>query len=534
MKYPSTANTTSATGNRVRAGQLLLALVCVLLVSLSFAQPKVVVKNDTLSKAKTVAAQALTSYKGTVMNTDQPLWREALTLGQTALSEHPGDPETLHFLATSYGYVRWYVRAWQHWQRYFEAGGTLASANQLDANSSQLFAEAGTELGFARYQANELRAALPFYEGVFSYLPENTEALRWLGRIHLELGDPDQAVLYWRHLTDLRPNDESAAYYLALSEEQREVGTAASSAFQAGIRAYEAKDLSTALSAFQAAIAANSAFTNAYVWAGRSSLELGQAELAESYWRRVIELDPSDERALYFARLAEAERLWGRDAASAFFEGQALHLQNDFAAAAKRFEAAFNLNPAYTEAAVWAARSFQESEQTDKAIYYWRTVTELDPDDKRATDFLRLALRQDTYGIDAGAAFVEGVAAFESADLATAEARFGEALNADETFAEAWAWLGRIYFSRADYARAAGAYERASGLEPGNEGYRFFAREARTLATPETLATESTPDTSSDPATLERGHARNTTDPSDTAAPDTETTETNEAPADNE
>ena len=64
-----------------------------------------------------------------------------------------------------------------------------------------MFIDAGTELGFARYEEAMRRDALPFYESVLSYLPNEPESLRWLGRIHLELNEPDKALPYYIYHT---------------------------------------------------------------------------------------------------------------------------------------------------------------------------------------------------------------------------------------------------------------------------------------------------------------------------------------------
>ena len=437
-----------------------------------------------LTEAASAAASAKLSHP-TPYNPDQARWRDAIRLGERAKSLSPQDPAVLHFLATTYGYVGWYVRAWENWLAYFQSPAGIVEARATDALSESLYSQAGTELGFARYELNDLRGAVPFYQQVLAYLPNDEEALTWLGRIYLELNEPSNALPYWYTLFQLNPENESAAYHLELSEEQVRVGTEASTAFQEGIRDYEAGRVAEALEHFERAAQVNDSFTNAFVWAGRSSLDLEQPRRALEHWQKVLGLDPSDQRAHYFARVSADQVKWGIPAASAFYEGQTLHLQNDFAGAAQSFERAFELNASYKEAAVWAARSYQESQQPDKAIELWSAVLKLDPSDKRAKDFLRLAVAQDEHGIDSGQAFIEGVSAFESADLATAELKFKEAINGDESYAEAWGWLGRVYFTQGDFARAAGAYERALRLEPSNDGYGYFAKEARFLASEE-------------------------------------------------
>ena len=461
----------------VRASWLVCCLLVLLSASVVFAQRNAEA-DRLLGEARAAAESARETYAGSIFNIDQPLWRSALDLGRQALQQAPDDPEITLFLAQTYGDVSWYVRAWAQWQAYLALGGTLS----LEDDSAAQFAEAGTELGFARYEVGDLAGALPFYEEVNRSLPNNVEALSWLGRIHFELGEPQQALPYWQRLTELEPDNSGFAYYQNLTEEQIRVGPEASGAFQRGLQAYDAGNLEDALNAFETSLSANNSFTQAYVWAARTSQELELPAKAAAYWEQVLELDPDDARARYFAQLAREQEEWGVDAVNAFNEGRQLYEQDDLAGAAERFDYAALTNPRYKDALVWAARSYQELGRANRAIAAWQRVLELDPDDNRARYFLRQAEQQRTYGEEAGQAFAQGVSAFELADFAEAVTNFEEAVAANPDFTEAWGWLGRTYFSQGSYTEAADAYGRAAELEPDNDDYRFFADEAAALA----------------------------------------------------
>ena len=429
-----------------------------------------------LSQARDVVAAAEAQYAGTVLNIDQPLWRQAIDLGEQALAASPDDPETTLFLARTYSRIGWFIRAWPRWQGYLAAGGTLAP------DDAAIFAKTGTELGFSRYSAGDLAGALPYYQTVAATLPENPEALSWLGRILLEQGDPAAALPYWERLAILSPSNEGFTFYRDLTNEQVRVGPAASAAFRSGLGAYDAGDLGPALAAFETAAAANPQFKEAFTWAARTSGELEQFDKATGYWQRVLELAPDDPGATYFLRFTEDQKQWGTAAVNAFYEGQKLYQEGDLAGAAERFDAAARFNPAFKDALVWTARSLQELGQTDKALVAWRSVLKLDPEDKRAGYFLNLAEQQLAYGGVAGRAFIQGVEQFEVANLSEAETLFQEAVETNPAFVEAWAWLGRTHFTSADYAAAAVAYEKAAELAPDNDDYRFFADEAAFLA----------------------------------------------------
>ena len=426
-----------------------------------------------------VAAQQAALAGANVDSPDQPLWREAIAAGRAAVELAPDDPALVRTLAQTYSYTLWYVRAWDQWLRYLELGGSLD-----DATDRQLFAAAGTELGYARYVGGNRSGALPFYQRVLETLADNEEALTWLGRIYFELNQPELASPYWERLAELRPDDAGVAYYLNRTRQRLTVGVAASDDFQQGIAAYEDGRLEDALPLFERALSGNSGFLEAVVWAARTSLDLGRPRLSIGYWDRALELDPGDGRSIYFRELARAQIDWGIDAANAFYLGQASYTRGDVDAANAAFVAAVRANPDFATAQVWAARTHQELGNPREAIGYWQGVLRLDPSDARASYFLNLAQQQLSYGVDAGQAFVDGVSHFQVADFEAAEEDFLAAIDTNPGFIDAWGWLGRLYFSQARYAEAASAYGRALQLEPDNDDYAFFADEAQRLAGP--------------------------------------------------
>ena len=445
---------------------------------------------DPLAEARPIVVEARDAYD--VATPDRPLWAEALQLGRQAVAAEPTDPDALLFLARTYSEVRWYIRAWEQWQAYFGVGGTLddVGRNTIDfadpeaPSSRELFAEAGTELGFARYQAGEPDAAIPYYRAVLQRIPEQREALRWLGRIHFEAGRAAEALPYWQRLAELDPADESVAYYLERTRERLAVGVEAADAFSEGIARYEDGDVAGALGSFEAALDANPAYLEAAIWAGRSALDLGLSERAVRWWTRATELDPDDARSRYFLQVARTQARHGPAATQAYFRGQGLYTEGDVAGANEAFVEATRAAEGFKDAWVWAARTHQELGRPAEAIFYWQGVLRLDPADERAEYFLGQAQNQLAYGVEAGEAFTRAVRAYQLADLDTAEAAFREAVEIDASFAAAWGWIGRIAFAERRYDEAAEAYGRAADLQPENEDYAFFAAEAERLAAP--------------------------------------------------
>ena len=429
----------------------------------------------TLQEGQAAAEEARATYTG-ASSPDQPLWREAIRFGEAALRLEPGAPEVLRFLTETYSTLSWDVRAWDYGQRYLDAGGEVD-----DALLEELL-DAGTQLGYARYNAGDLAGAATYFEEVLALGAQNPVPNVWLGRIYLEQGEPEQALPYWQAAAELTPGDEGVQFYLAQTEAQLEFGAAAGSAFQRGLQAYNEERLEDALTLFEQAARTNPEYKQAFVWAGRTSLELGYSEEAKEYWQRVLDLDPEESRARYFIARADDQLEWGADAVLTFSEGMRLYNEGSLEAAGDTFAEASRANPQYAEAASWAARSYQEAGLPQQAVPFWERVIELNPDDTRSAYFLDLARNQSGYGAEASSAFNRGVSAYQNANLEAAQAAFEEAVAARSTYADAWAWLGRIHFDRGEYSAAASDYRRALALVPDDASYRFFAEEAARLA----------------------------------------------------
>jgi tetratricopeptide (TPR) repeat protein len=436
-------------------------------------------------EALSTAQEAREAYEDVEIYTfDQPLWREAITLGERALESAPEDPEITRFLARAYSYVNWHVRAWDHWLSYLGMGGVLedpADFSEQEVPSWEQFSEAGTELGYARYIAGDEQVAVSYYEAVATQLPDFEEALTWLGRIHFEQGRPAEALPYWEQLSKLEPGDSGVQYYLSRTQERLAVGVEASDTFQEGIVAYEGGRYEEALGQFENALGFNSTFIQAAVWAGRTSLELGLPDRAKRHWEHVLSMSPGDSRAAYFLGVTEAQITWGVEAAKAFFDGQSHYGQGDLAAAAANFASAVEINSEYLEAWVWAARTYQELGQPVDAITYWQGVLGIDPQYQRARYNLNLARQEMVYGVEAARAFAAAVENYQLAQIDEAEVLFKQAVEANPGFSEAYGWLGRLFFSRSEYEQASRYYQRALELEPENEDYRFFAEESERL-----------------------------------------------------
>ena len=146
-----------------------------------------------------------------------------------------------------------------------------------------------------------------------------------------------------------------------------------------GYGAYARGDLELALQYYQSVTDLVPSDLNAHVWSGRILIETERPAQAIAFWERVIELDPSDARAAYFAELAREQARWGSAAVDAFREGVAFYEQQRLSEAAERFARATARNPEYAQAWAWLGRVAYERERFGDAATYYRRASALEP-----------------------------------------------------------------------------------------------------------------------------------------------------------
>ncbi len=319
---------------------------------------------------------------------DAPNWAEAIRLGREALQAAPGDPSVLRFLAETYSATNWYAPAWQTWRDLATSVGTLDSA-ALKAGSA-----AGNQLAYLRYDNGDRAGALELYQEVIDFNPNDPQAYTWAGRILLEQGQAEASLPYWQEAVRLAPEDEGNRYFLELAQDDVRYGAQGTENFYAGIAAYEAGNKAEALQHFQDAAQDNANYKQAFVWAGRTALELNQPELATGYWQRALTLDPSDEGASYFLKLSQDEARWGMTAATAFYDGVRLYENGDAEGAKTQFLTATQSNPDYAEAWAWLGRTQFETNNFVLAAQAYGQASELEPNNETYSYFYAEATRR--------------------------------------------------------------------------------------------------------------------------------------------
>jgi len=258
---------------------------------------------ESIERGEQLMEEALATYDA--QYPDRPLWQQAFREGRNAVELAPGHPEPLRFLAEAYSRANWPGPAVNTWNQFIAAGGTL------DDEARELYLRDANANAYSAYQQGNLELAAERYLAVTRAVPDDVEAHRWLGRILLEAGMPDQASAAWQTVMDLDPSDAGAKYFLDLSRAQARWGVEAATAFFNGVAAYEAGDMGQARNAFAEATARNADYAEAWAWLGRVAFEQSNYEDAYNAYSRAANLEPNNTTYSWFRQ--ESQRLQGEN-----------------------------------------------------------------------------------------------------------------------------------------------------------------------------------------------------------------------------
>jgi tetratricopeptide (TPR) repeat protein len=205
--------------------------------------------------------------------------------------------------------------------------------------------------------------------------PRYVNAEVWAGRIELESSRPERAVAHWRNVVTARPDDEGAAWFLGYAQTLARWGVEPGELYYRGLAAYEAGDLASATTDFQAAAAANDTFVDAFVWAARSLQESDSPLEAIPYWERVLVLDPDDERAAWYLTRARQALEFGPVAGPAYYDALAHYQAGDPAEAERLLRVAVGAKPDFAQAWGYLGRiAFQDGRYAEAEAAYGRAA----------------------------------------------------------------------------------------------------------------------------------------------------------------
>ena len=233
---------------------------------------------------------------------------EAIAWYEKALKVRPDDAEAAAWLGRIYVEKGDPKAALKYWQ--LAAKLEPSPKNRYFLKLAETMARYGTQAarafyqGYAAYERGDLETALLFFKRAADLAPGWLEPRRWLARIYLEAGLPQEALPYWEEVYKAEPTPENA-HFLKLAREAVKGGVQASQAFFEGLAAYEKGDLAAAQAAFERAVELNPDYAKAWKWLGRVAFERGDFATAVRAYREALRLNPDDRQAKYFLRLAE-------------------------------------------------------------------------------------------------------------------------------------------------------------------------------------------------------------------------------------
>ena len=182
-----------------------------------------------------------------------------------------------------------------------------------------------------------------------------------------------------------------AAYFLGVSQNAGKYGPAATTAFSRAYQNYDAGRKQEALNGYKAATAAAPNFIEAWREQGRLALELGDAASAKAAYDAAVALPGTTASDRYNQGLATEGAQVGLAAVKSFRDAYSRYTAGDKAAAEAGFQAATAAAPGYAKAWSWLGRVRYEAKNFPGAAEAYAQAVRLDPADKSAAYYLRLA-----------------------------------------------------------------------------------------------------------------------------------------------
>jgi tetratricopeptide (TPR) repeat protein len=270
-------------------------------------------------------------------------------------------------------------------------------------------------------------------------------------------------------------------------------------AFNAGARAFEAKDYATAVTSFEEAVGHDPEFHRAWGALGVALLEEDRYQEAAAAAEKAVELGSTHEMVLRArweayrnlgdeAKAAEAQEALERsgrlaeEAKKVFNEAVRLLKKGDHEGAFAKYQEASELDPNLQIAMLGVATTGLKINRNEEALAAAESILEEDPgnvDAIRIRYNAALALGQEDLIIDAlvSLASIEpeiarqglwalAIAAYDANDMDRAKLRFGKLLEVDPNHAKAHYFLGLIYVGEGTNDEAKKHLERFVQLAP--------------------------------------------------------------------
>jgi len=162
-----------------------------------------------------------------------------------------------------------------------------------------------------------------------------------------------------------------------------------------------------------------------------------------------------------------------------FDQGYNLYQAGRYGDAIQFFIDATTSKPDFTKAWYWLARTYQEQNMIDEAIWAWKKVVSLDPTNTQAQYFLNKMENWKMYGKDAWEAYEQAQNAYMQGQYIPAIQLFNTAIKANPGLEVAYYWLGISQLKNGDFTAAMKSLEQYLILQPSDKNAQYWLNQAK-------------------------------------------------------
>ncbi|MDI3543359.1 MAG: hypothetical protein PWP57_964 [Candidatus Atribacteria bacterium] len=162
-----------------------------------------------------------------------------------------------------------------------------------------------------------------------------------------------------------------------------------------------------------------------------------------------------------------------------FDQGYNLYQVGRYDDAVQFFIDSITAKPDFVKAWYWLARTYQETNMVDEAIWAWQKVIQLEPDNAQAQYFLKKMQNWKLYGKEAWEAYEQAQNAYLQGQYTSAIQLFETAIKENPNFDAAYYWLGISQLKNGDYAAATRSLEKYLTLQPQDKNAQYWLNQAK-------------------------------------------------------
>lgn len=162
-----------------------------------------------------------------------------------------------------------------------------------------------------------------------------------------------------------------------------------------------------------------------------------------------------------------------------FDQGYNLYQAGRYGDAIQFFIDATSAKPDFVKAWYWLARTYQENNMVDEAIWAWRKVIQLDPSNTQAQYFFKKMQNWKLYGKEAWEIYEQAQNAYLQNQFIPAIQLFEAAIRENPNLEVAYYWLGISQLKNGDYAAAVKSLEKYLTLQPQDKNAQYWLNQAK-------------------------------------------------------